>query len=177
MWKQGDSNAEKHGAGAILFSKLCSYGFSLPLTTITDQDEKVLFDLEVKLKLKHASARNLLWTVVADFPPSVLLQRQELLVTLLNGIGSPFSHEDVLTDPLGLHAIGFLRIFLLLLSRVRSEVGVLLDGGLLSNTTNLQEKQTEECGRKQGVNLLQTRHYSHCSDVLVSSLFEYASRV
>ncbi|RYG70126.1 hypothetical protein EON64_01005 [archaeon] len=111
---------------------MCSQGFFLPATAITDQDEKILFDVEVKLKLKHASARNQLWTIVADFPPSVLLQRQELLIALLNGIGAPFSHEDVLVDPLGLHAIGCLRVFRLLLSKVRSEVSVFFDWGLVN---------------------------------------------
>eukprot|EP01031_Cornospumella_fuschlensis_P039490 gene39490-48080_t len=131
MWKQADEG-KIAGAGAILFSKLCAEGFSPPAVALSEHDEKVLFDLEVKLKLKHASARSQLWTIVADFPASVLLQRHELLIVLLNGVGAPFSHEDVVADPLGLHAVGYLRALWLLLSKVRNEVEILCDGGLVS---------------------------------------------
>eukprot|EP01031_Cornospumella_fuschlensis_P039578 gene39578-48184_t len=161
MWKQADEG-KTAGAGAILFSKLCAEGFSPPAVALSEHDEKVLFDLEVKLKLKHASARSQLWTIVADFPASVLLQRHELLIVLLNGVGAPFSHEDVVADPLGLHAVGYLRALWLLLSKVRNEVEILCDGGLVSYTHT-------QCVSGNKKSFLKT-DYAFSSDALALSL-------
>jgi hypothetical protein len=143
MWKQ----MPDEGAGAILYSKLCLKGFKLPCIKCIDHDEKILLDLEVKLKLKHDTARKLLWSVIVDYPPSLLLWRPDLLKCLVDLIGAPFSHEDVHSDHLGIHAVGSIYMFQYLLVKLKCEVVAYLEGDMCSMPPNqLSKDSLPSCG-------------------------------
>jgi hypothetical protein len=49
MSKAGEFSGNPRGAGAILYSNLVSAGWKFPTVYLNEFDEKVLFDLEVKL--------------------------------------------------------------------------------------------------------------------------------
>jgi hypothetical protein len=84
--------------------------------------------------------------MIVDFPAIAILQRREILIALLNIIGSPYSQADVgelmspycklrcITvseyvelDRLGLHAVGAMLILQQLLSKAAQEVNLYFD--------------------------------------------------
>ena len=76
------------GAGAILYSSLVYEGWHLPPFLLVDTDERMLFDLEVKIKLSHSSVESLLTNAIVDFPPNAIMQRPGLLQAMLDILGS-----------------------------------------------------------------------------------------
>lgn len=76
------------GAGAIFYSPLVYEGWKFPSFIVTESEEKFLFDLEVKIKMNHTSSVILLWEVLSDFPPHVLLSRQGMLQALFDILGA-----------------------------------------------------------------------------------------
>lgn len=81
------------GAGGILYSSFSYTGWKFPNLAITESDEKVLFDVEVKLKLGHPGCEVHLWAIVADFPPHIIIRRTGIIQQLLDIVGSVFFHD------------------------------------------------------------------------------------
>ena len=50
---------------------------------------------QVKVKLQHERAAWDLWDVLEDFPPQALLLKTNLLHSVLDLVGAPFSQADV----------------------------------------------------------------------------------
>jgi hypothetical protein len=119
-----------HGAGAVLNSRLSYCGWKFPLCRTTDSDERALFDVEVRVKLRHESAGRELWDVLANFPPQALLLKTNLLHTVLDVVGAPFSQADVEADPTGLHAVTALRWLEALLRKCKQAFAMQMDGAL-----------------------------------------------
>ena len=92
---QGQGQAQlQRGAGAILNSSLVFSGWKFPRVVLTDADERHLFDLEVKVKLGHDTAVQLLWDALNDFPAPVLAARPSLLAALLDLVGSVYPQDQ-----------------------------------------------------------------------------------
>ena len=89
-----------HGAGAILNSRLVYNGWKFPDFVITDHDERYIFDVEVRVKLQHESASRDIWDLLANFPVQAILQKTNLLHSVLDIVGVPFSKRDI-----GIHLI------------------------------------------------------------------------
>eukprot|EP00981_Chlorochromonas_danica_P007613 scaffold1829_cov194-Ochromonas_danica.AAC.2 len=121
------------GAGAILYSRLCYFGIHLPTIKLCDADERFLFDIEVKLKVRHESCRRMLPAVVEDFPAAILFQRPSLLFSILDLIGLPFSQADLDMDQYGLHPVGAILLLTKVLRKSVEEMRLQLDGGLCSD--------------------------------------------
>lgn len=83
-------------AGAILKSSLVYDGWSFPPCRMVHSDEKHLFDVEVRIKLGHSSAAQLVFDVLVDYPPSLLMSRVGLIEVILNIIGSAISVDTIL---------------------------------------------------------------------------------
>lgn len=86
--RQQNKSNQNRGAGAILQSSLCYHGWQFPKVLLTDIDEKLLFDVEVKVKMGHDMAAELLWDCLTDFPAAALMAHPGLLHAVLDVIGS-----------------------------------------------------------------------------------------
>jgi len=85
---QQQKTERNRGAGAILQSSLCYHGWQFPKVLLTDIDEKLLFDVEVKVKMGHDMAAELLWDCLTDFPVAALMAHPGLLHAVLDVVGS-----------------------------------------------------------------------------------------
>lgn len=129
------------GCAAILYTKQAYCGYHLPPAQVSAGDEKVLFDIEVKVKMRHASASRSLEALV-DFPAAVLMNRGGLLYGLLDLIGAPYSQADVDADPRGLHAPAAIGILGQILLKASAEMRMQLDGELCA-TIPVHTEQSE----------------------------------
>ena len=84
----------QRGAGAILNSSLVYSGWKFPHVVLTESDERYLFDLEVKVKLGHDSAVQLLWDALNDFPAPALCCRASLLAAILDLVGGVYPRDN-----------------------------------------------------------------------------------
>lgn len=120
------------GAGAILYSSLVTNGWRFPTPSLSEEDERLLFDLEVRLKLKHDQSIQQLRDVLVDFPSSVLLNRLGLLHVLFDILSSPYSFTDLEQSPSSFHPVIALELLQSLWERSLQELQMYLDGGLVS---------------------------------------------
>jgi hypothetical protein len=80
-------NVSNKGAGAILHNRLCHVGWKFPSIAISTADTHYLSDLEIKIKLGHANAYDMLCDCVADFPSAVILANTGIVHALLDVVG------------------------------------------------------------------------------------------
>jgi hypothetical protein len=91
--EQQKSSNTFRGAGAILQSSLCFNGWQFPKIILTEIDEKLLFDIEIKIKMGHDSVNELLNDCLIDYPAPTLLSHPGLIHSVLDVIGSN-SHSN-----------------------------------------------------------------------------------
>jgi hypothetical protein len=82
------------GAGAILLSRLVYLGWKFPIVKLTESDEKYLFDLEVRIKLRQENALKKVVDAIAVYPAPAILQRPTLLQSIMDLFNSPYSNID-----------------------------------------------------------------------------------
>lgn len=87
------------GAGAVLNSRLCYTGWRFASFSISEDsscsDDAWLFDLEVKIKLRHETTSSELWNYLVDFPVEAIVQKTSILHAMLDVVGGPSSHRDI----------------------------------------------------------------------------------
>jgi len=83
-----------HGAGAILNSRLCYSGWRFPACSLSDSDSALLFDIEVKIKLRHETASSEVWNLLTNFPVEAILPKVNILHEMLDSIGGPSNYVD-----------------------------------------------------------------------------------
>lgn len=85
------------GAGAVLNSRLCYSGWRFSSFSISEDssDDAWLFDLEVKIKLRHETASTEVWSYLVDFPVEAIVQKTNILHAMLDVVGGPSSQRDI----------------------------------------------------------------------------------
>ena len=91
--EDGIRKAAYRGAGYILRSALTHEGWKFPYVVLTSVDEHYMADVEVKVKLGHASSKNLLYGLLADFPVQSIMHNVSLISTVLDVVGGSHSTE------------------------------------------------------------------------------------
>jgi len=127
----GPGSIGSSGAGKILCTVLCSGGWKLPRVVLTEADDKILFDTEIRVKLGHAGCGDLLRDCLVDFPAEVLLHRPGLLEAVLNVAGTSLTTEDSAAADfsLALSPTGALRWLTALMHKATKAFEAMLDGG------------------------------------------------
>lgn len=85
------------GAGAVLNSRLCYSGWRFASFSIAEDssDDEWLFDLEVKIKLRHETTSTEIWSYLVNFPVEAIVQKTNILHAMLDVVGGPCSHTDI----------------------------------------------------------------------------------
>jgi hypothetical protein len=85
------------GAGAVLNSRLCYSGWRFASFSIAkdSSDDEWLFDLEVKIKLRHETSSAEIWSYLVNFPVEAIVQKTNILHAMLDVVGGPSSHRDI----------------------------------------------------------------------------------
>ena len=133
------------GAGAILQSGLASHGWQFPKVILTEIDEKYLFDVEVKVKMGHESASDLLWDCITDFPAPTLVAHPGLIHAVLDVVGSANS-DGAPSSPKCLNAVGAMKWLENLVVRAIKSYEAQLDGRLCSLGSSTKEEDDDDEG-------------------------------
>lgn len=94
--------SHNRGAGAVLFTPLATSGYSFPLIyRLTDPEERMLYDVEVRVRLGKEDAAISMMDLLTDFPAVALLERKTLLeatLDLLGGISFTYDESSAYGD-------------------------------------------------------------------------------
>ena len=92
--KEDSSPKAAHkGAGYVLHSALTHEGWKFPGVVLTSVDEHYMADVEIKIKLGHVSAKDLLYGLLADLPVPAIMHSVTLISTVLDVVGGSHSTE------------------------------------------------------------------------------------
>ena len=126
------------GAGAILLSSLAYYGWQFPRVLLTEIDEKHLFEVEVKVKMGHEDAAELLWDSLTDFPAACILAHPGLVHAVLDVVGSTNSVNAEVPSKC-LNAISAIKWLQALVEAAVKAYEVQLEGHLCSLSSNIAD--------------------------------------
>ena len=87
---------QNQGAGAVLFTILATTGYKFPfIYNLTDSEERMLYELEVHVRLGKEDSAISLMEILADIPAIALLARKSLLEAVLDLLGGiSFSTDE-----------------------------------------------------------------------------------
>eukprot|EP01041_Mallomonas_annulata_P002347 gene2347-4560_t len=122
-----DTNAT-YNKGALL-----TYGWKFPIIILAKRDEKFLFDLEVRLKLKHSSSALLLLDALIDYPSPIFLQKSGVVRAVFEILSTiETSDSSHTTSPSALTRISCLEWLVELMKGCKRACRTLLDGSICS---------------------------------------------
>jgi hypothetical protein len=83
-----ETQTVQRGAGSILHSNLAKSGYKLPcLYILTEEEEKRIYDIEVRLRLGHDDCIPLLLDILLDIPYEGLVSNTSLIEAVLDLVG------------------------------------------------------------------------------------------
>lgn len=87
---------QNRGAGAVLYTVLATVGYKFPFVyTLTDSEERMLYDVEVRVRLGKEDSAISMMEILADVPAVALLARKSLLEAVLDLLGGiTFSTDE-----------------------------------------------------------------------------------